>query len=132
MEGLAAYIKWGFAAAGGVVGAFLGGLDGILTALCIFVATDFATGIAAACVEGKLSSRVSFAGIAKKLCIFLLVGIANTIDVSLIGGGSAVRTATVFFYLAGEGISMLENCARIGLPIPQKIKDALGQITDNS
>jgi len=117
------------AAIGGTIGYFLGGLDGFLYALIVFVVVDYLTGIMVAVIERKLSSEVGFRGIFKKMLIFSLVAVANIIDSKLIQNGSAVRTAVIFFYLSNEGISIIENAAKIGLPIPGKLKDVLGQLS---
>ena len=117
-----------FAAIGGYIGYFLGGIDGFMYALITFVVIDYITGLMVAVVEKKLSSEVGFRGIFKKVLIFTLVGIANIIDVHLIENGSAIRTAVIFFYVSNEGISIIENSAKIGLPIPQKLKDILEQL----
>ncbi|MDO4302005.1 MAG: phage holin family protein [Clostridia bacterium] len=123
-------INVGFAAIGGFLGWLFGGLDGFLYALIVFVIVDYFTGVMAACVQKKLSSEIGFKGIARKVTIFLLVAIANMVDVDIIQTGNAVRTAVIFFYLSNEGISILENAAIIGLPIPQKLKNVLLQIGD--
>ncbi|WP_040210867.1 phage holin family protein [Clostridium polynesiense] len=117
-----------FAAVGGYVGWFMGGVDGFMYALIIFVAIDYITGLMVAALERKLSSEVGFKGIFKKVLIFVMVGIGNIIDCYLIKNGSAIRTAIIFFYVSNEGISILENSAKVGLPIPEKLKDVLKQI----
>lgn len=117
-----------FAAIGGYIGWFLGGVDGFMYALIAFVIIDYLTGLMVAVLERKLSSEVGFRGIFKKVLIFALVGIGNIIDVYLIKNGSAIRTAVIFFYVSNEGISIVENASKIGLPIPQKLKDILGQL----
>lgn len=117
-----------FTAIGGYVGWFLGGVDGFMYALITFVVIDYVTGLMVAVLEKKLSSEVGFRGIFKKVLIFTLVGIGNIIDVYLIKNGSAIRTAVLFFYISNEGISIIENSAKIGLPIPQKLKDILEQL----
>ncbi|EPR07978.1 phage holin family protein [Ruminiclostridium papyrosolvens] len=117
-----------FTAAGVFVGWFLGGLDGFMYALLAFVVIDYLTGIMVAILEKKLSSEIGFRGIFKKILIFILVGVGNIIDVYIIGNGSAVRTAVIFFYISNEGISIFENIGKIGLPIPEKLKKALEQI----
>lgn len=117
-----------FAAIGGYIGWFLGGVDGFMYALITFVIIDYVTGLMVAVLEKKLSSEVGFRGIFKKVLIFALVGIGNIIDVHLIKNGSAIRTAVIFFYVSNEGISIIENAAKIGLPIPQKLKDILEQL----
>ena len=115
---------------GGWLGYFLGGCDGLLIALVVFVAVDYITGVMCAVVDKKLSSEVGFKGICRKVLIFLLVGIANILDVQVIGTGSVVRTAVIFFYISNEGISLTENAAHLGLPIPEKLKVVLEQLHD--
>ena len=122
------YIKTVIAAMGGWLGWFLGGLDGFLYALIIFVIVDYITGIMVAIINQELSSEIGARGIFKKILIFILVGIAHIIDSRLIGEGSVIRTAVIFFYLSNEGISIIENATRIGLPVPQKLKDVLSQL----
>lgn len=120
------------AAIGGWLGWFLGGCDGLLYALIAFAVVDYLTGIMCAIVDRTLSSTVGFKGIFKKLLIFILVGIANVIDVQVIGNGSVIRTAVIFFYISNEGISLLENAGRLGLPIPVSIKNVLQQLHDKA
>lgn len=117
-----------FAAIGGWLGYFLGGCDGLLYALLAFVIIDYITGVMCAVIDKKLSSEVGFKGIFKKVLIFLLVGVANILDVQVIGTGSVLRTAVIFFYISNEGVSLLENAAHLGLPIPQKVKTVLEQL----
>ncbi len=117
-------------AIGGYLGYFLGGPDGFVYALITFVVIDYLTGLMAAIVERKLSSEIGFKGIFKKVLIFLLVAVGNIIDKNLIGTGSAVRTAVIFFYISNEGISIIENSIRIGLPVPEKLKSVLEQLKD--
>ena len=119
-----------FAAIGGWLGYFLGGCDGLLIALVVFVAVDYITGVMCAVSDKKLSSEVGFKGICRKVLIFVLVGIGNLVDVYVLGGGGALRTAVIFFYLSNEGISFLENAGHLGLPIPEKLKDVLEQLHD--
>lgn len=117
-----------FSAIGGAVGWYLGGVDGFMYALITFVVIDYITGLMVAVLEHKLSSEVGFRGIFKKVLIFTMIGIANMIDVHLLGSGSAIRTAVIFFYVSNEGISIVENAAKIGLPVPKKLLDVLEQI----
>lgn len=121
-----------FAAIGGWLGYFLGGCDGLLYALLAFVVIDYITGIMCAVVDKKLSSAVGFKGIFKKVLIFTLVGIGHILDTHVIGTGSVLRTAVIFFYLSNEGISLLENAGHLGLPIPKKLKSILEQLHDRS
>lgn len=125
-------IQFVFAGIGGWLGWLLGGCDGLLFALLVFVAVDYITGVMCAVLDKSLSSEVGFKGICRKVLIFLLVGIANILDVQVIGTGSVLRTAVVFFYISNEGISLLENAAHLGLPIPTKIKEVLAQLHDRS
>lgn len=115
---------------GGYIGFLLGGIDGFMYALLTFVVIDYITGLMVAVLERKLSSEVGFRGIFKKVLIFVMVGIGNIIDTNLIKNGSAVRTAVIFFYISNEGISIIENSSKIGLPIPQKLREILGQINE--
>ena len=125
-------IQMVFAAVGGWLGYFLGGCDGLLIALVVFAAVDYITGVMCAISDKKLSSEVGFRGICRKVLIFFLVGVANILDVEVIGTGSVLRTAIIFFYLSNEGVSLLENAAHLGLPVPQKLKDVLEQLHDRA
>ena len=122
------WIQAVFTALGGWLGWFLGGCDGLVYALIAFVVIDYITGVMCAVVHKQLSSEVGFRGIFKKVLIFMLVGVGNIVDKQLIGSGSVIRTAVVFFYLSNEGISIIENAGILGLPIPQKLKDVLAQL----
>ena len=115
-------------AIGGWLGYVLGGMDGLLIALVVFITIDYITGIMCAIIDKKLSSEVGFKGIFKKVLILMLVGIANVIDVHVVGTGSALRGAVICFYLSNEGLSLLENAAYIGLPVPERLKEVLAQL----
>lgn len=117
-----------FTAVGGYLGWLMGGYDGFLYALILFVALDYITGLMVAIVEKKISSEVGFKGIFKKALIFTMVAIGHSIDFYIIGSGSALRTAVIFFYLSNEGISIIENAAKIGLPIPEKLKTIFDEL----
>lgn len=117
-----------FTGIGGWLGYFLGGCDGLLYALVLFVVADYLTGVMCAINDKKLSSEVGFRGICRKVLIFILVGIANIVDQSIWGTGCVMRTAIIFFYISNEGISLLENAARLGLPIPKKLQNVLEQL----
>ena len=113
---------------GGMLGYFVGGWDGMLIALVVLMALDYVTGVICAIADHKLSSSVGFRGIFKKVFVLMLVGVANIIDVHVVGSGSALRAAVICFYLSNEGVSILENAAHIGLPIPEKLKVVLEQL----
>ena len=121
-----------FAAVGGWLGYFLGGCDGLLYALIAFVAIDYITGVMCAISDKPLSSEVGFKGICRKVLIFLLVGIGHIVDAQVIGNGGVMRTAVIFFYLSIEGISLIENAAHLGLPVPDKLKAVLEQLHDRA
>ena len=121
-----------FTGIGGWLGYFLGGWDGLLYALIAFVAIDYVTGVMCAISNHTLSSEVGFKGICRKVLIFLLVGIGSILDARVIGSGSVLRTAVIFFYISNECVSILENAARLGLPVPEKIKVVLEQLHDRS
>ena len=132
MKKIWTWIQLMLAAIGGWLGWFLGGADGFLYALIVFVAIDYITGVMCAIVDHKLSSEVGFKGICKKVLIFMMVGIGNIIDVQVLGQAGVLRTAVIFFYLSNEGVSMLENAGHLGLPIPAKLKDILVQLHNRS
>lgn len=113
------------AAIGIVIGEFLGSFDDLLYALIAFVVADYITGVLKAIAEKNLSSAIGFKGICKKVCIFILVGVANVLDVHIIGSGCILRSAVIFFYISNEGISIIENATKIGLPIPQQLQNTL-------
>lgn len=130
MRDIASTMQFVFAAMGGALGAVMGGFDGFLYALIVFVVMDYVTGVMVGILNKELSSRIGFRGIFKKVVIFCLVAVAHIIDTLVIGTGSVLRTAVIFFYLSNEGISILENATVIGLPVPGKLKDILEQIRE--
>ena len=121
-------IQMAVAGIGGWLGYFLGGLDGLLIALIVFMILDYITGVLCAINDKKLSSAVGFKGICKKVLILMLVGMAHITDLYVVGTGSALRGAVLCFYLSNEGLSLLENAAHLGLPVPDKLKDVLSQL----
>ncbi|MDO5299624.1 MAG: phage holin family protein [Clostridia bacterium] len=123
-----AKVQTAVAAIGGYLGYFVGGMDGLMTALIIFMVIDYITGLMCAVADRKLSSAVGFKGICKKVLILMLVGVAHIVDLHVVGTGSALRGAVVCFYLSNEGVSLLENAAHLGLPIPEKMKSILAQL----
>ena len=126
------WIQLALSAVGGALGWFFGGMDGLIYALLAFVIADYITGVMCAVVDKKLSSAVGFKGIFKKVLIFALVGVANILDVNVIGTGSVLRTAIIFFYISNEGVSLIENAGHLGLPIPAKLKAVLEQLHDRA
>lgn len=121
-----------FTGIGGWLGYFVGGWDGLLYALIAFVVVDYITGVMCAINDRTLSSEVGFKGICRKVLIFLLVGIAHILDVQVIGSAGVLRTAVIFFYISNEGVSLIENAAHLGLPVPEKIKVVLEQLHDRA
>ena len=119
-----------FAAVGGGIGWFFGELDGFFYALLAFVVIDYLTGVMCAIADRSLSSEVGFRGIFRKVLIFVMVGAGHILDAQVIGSGDALRTAVIFFYISNEGVSLLENAAHIGMPVPEKLKDVLAQLHD--
>lgn len=117
-----------FAAVGGGIGWFFGELDGFFYALLAFVVIDYLTGVMCAIADKELSSGVGFRGIFRKVLIFVMVGAGHILDAQVVGSGDALRTAVIFFYISNEGVSLLENAAHIGLPVPEKLKGVLAQL----
>lgn len=116
---------------GGIIAAvsgFIGGMDGIMYALIAFITIDYATGVAVAVKEKKLSSEVGFWGLVRKVCILALVGVAHYIDCYVMQSGDVIRTVTAMYYIGNEGISILENCGNLGLPLPPKLMAVMVQI----
>lgn len=132
MKELWSVVRLGLSAVGGTIGYYMGGCDGLLYALIIFVVLDYMTGIMCAIVDKSLSSEIGFKGIFRKVLIFAFVGVGHVLDEQIIGTGSALRTAIIFFYLSNEGVSLLENAGHLGLPIPAKLKAVLEQLHDRS
>lgn len=120
----------------GIVGAFLGALigelDGLLIALIIFMVVDYITGVLSAIVKKKVNSNVGYVGILRKCAMLLVVIVANVLDTLVLKEGSVCRTAVILFYLSNEGISIMENYCKMGLPFPEKLKKVLEQLKDTS
>lgn len=125
-----AKIQTALTCVGGVLGMFLGGMDGLLIALMVLMAIDYVTGIACAIIEKKLSSVIGFKGLFKKVLILALVGVANVLDTKVLGSSGAIRGMVICFYVSNEGVSVIENATRIGLPVPEKLKEILAQLHD--
>lgn len=125
-----AKVQIAITALGGWLGYFLGGMDGLMIALIVLMTLDYISGVMCAIIDKKLSSAVGFKGICKKVFILMLVGVAHIIDLHVVGTGSALRGAVICFYMSNEGLSLLENAAHIGLPIPDKLRDILSQLHD--
>lgn len=123
-------VRIAITALGGWLGYFLGGMDGLMIALIVMMTLDYISGVMCAIIDRKLSSAVGFKGICKKVFILMLVGVAHIIDLHVVGTGSALRGAVICFYMSNEGLSLLENAAHIGLPIPDKLRNILSQLHD--
>ena len=121
-----------FAAIGLWLGLFLGPFNGLLIALVCFIVADYITGVASAIINKKMSSAVGFKGILRKVLILCIVGVANLLDVYVLKSGEMLRAMVIFFYIANEGLSILENVGECGLPIPKKIKEILAQLRDKN
>lgn len=131
MRGFWNFIQIFFAAIGGWIGFFLGGWDGALYALITFITVDYITGVMCAVTDRRLSSEIGFRGICRKVIILTLVGVGSILDRQIVGTGSMLRTAVIFYYLSNEGISILENATRLGLPVPEKLKNVLEQLKND-
>ena len=123
-------LQMAIAAVGGWLGYFVGGVDGLMTALLVLMVMDYVTGIMCAVIDRELSSSVGFRGIFKKVLILMLVGVAHIVDLHVVRSGEALRSAVICFYLSNEGVSVLENAGHLGLPIPEKLKGILAQLHD--
>lgn len=123
-----AKVQMAFAAIGGWLGYFVGGADGLLITLLVFMVLDYITGVMCGIADKKLSSAVGFKGLCRKVVIIALVGVGHVVDMHVIGTGGALRSAVICFYLSNEGVSLLENAAHLGLPVPDKLKDILAQL----
>ena len=123
-----AKIQIAVTALGGWLGYFLGGIDGMMIALIVLMSLDYLSGVMCAVIDKKLSSAIGFRGICKKVFILMLVGVANIVDLHVVGSGSALRGAVICFYMSNEALSLFENAAHIGLPVPEKLKDVLAQL----
>jgi len=111
---------------GGALASYLfGGWSALLGILLAFVAFDYISGIIASATEGKLSSKIGFKVIPKKVMIFVMVAMGNLVDQALGGDNHIFRDGVIFFYLANELLSIIENAGRAGLPIPEQIKNAV-------
>ncbi|MDG3132863.1 phage holin family protein [Streptococcus suis] len=115
---------------GGLIGSLFGDVEGILYALLLFIVADYVTGLIAAVIENQLSSKIGLKGIFKKIVLLVLVAVAHSIDMHILKHGGAIRTTVIFFYLSNEGLSILENAVRIGLPVPEKLRDLLKCLKD--
>ena len=124
-------IKYIAALAGAAAGYIFGDMDGFFIALIIFMVIDYVTGVINAILTKTLSSEIGALGIFKKVAILLLVAVGNIMDVYVLKCGAAVRTSVIFFYLCNEGLSILENIALIGVPIPEKLRDVLLKLNDD-
>lgn len=114
------------------LGIFLGPADGLLITLVILAIVDYITGVISAAVNHKLSSSVGFKGLAKKVLMFALVGVGNLVDVYVLGGAAVLRSTVIFFYIANEALSIIENAGELGLPVPKKLKNLLDQLKDKN
>ena len=115
----------------GILGWFFGGLDGFLKVLIACTMVDYITGICRAGSEGKISSAIAFKGIARKIVMFFLVGIAHIIDKHMLNDNQALKVAVCLFYIGNEGISIIENAEKLGVPIPKAFKDKFSVLKEH-
>ena len=127
-EGIREAVKWFIAFIGSGICWFLGKTDGLFYALIALITADYVSGVACAIAEKKVSSEVGFRGIAKKILIIIIVGIANVLDTYVLKSADVLRIVVCFYYIANEGLSIVENAVRLGLPVPRKLKDVLIQL----
>ena len=127
------FIRCFAAALGGLAGFLFGEMDGLMVALIAFIVIDYVSGVLVGASKHKLNSHVSFKGLCKKAMIFLIVAVAHIVDTQILGGsGSVFRSATCGLYLSSEGLSILENAGKLGMPMPKKLKAMLEQLRDKS
>lgn len=132
MEDMIEHIRLILAFVGGILGCIFGGFNSLIYALTAFVAIDYITGVLLAIRDKKISSEVGYKGIVRKFLIFLIVSMGNIMDNYVLGTGSTLRTLVIMFYLANEGISILENAGQLGLPIPKKLREAIEKLNSNN
>ncbi len=116
----------------GLMGWFFGGLDEIIEVLIALTAVDYFTGICRAGIEGKISSKIAFKGIARKIVMFLLVGVANVIDRYILDAKTSFRVIIIVFYIGNEGMSIIENAGAMGIPIPGWLRGKFLKFMENS
>lgn len=119
-------------AIGAAIGFLFGEVNGLFWALIAFMALDYITGVIVAIINKRLSSEVGFKGLAKKFLILIFVAVGHIIDTYILGGTPAAMSAVMLFYIANEGISIIENAAALGLPVPKKLKDIMIQLKKES
>ena len=119
-------------AVGAVLGFMYGEVTGLFWALIAFMALDYITGVVVAIIEKRLSSEVGFRGLAKKFLILVFVAVGHIADTYILGETPAAMSAVMLFYMANEGISIIENAAALGLPVPKKLKDIMAQLKKES
>ncbi|BBW98860.1 MULTISPECIES: holin family protein [Geobacillus] len=115
---------------GSLLSIFVGSVDSFVVVLVALVVVDYMTGMIASALEGKLSSQVGFRGIIRKLLIFVLVAAAHLVDLAIGWNMHIIRDAIVFFYIANEFISIVENAGRAGVPIPAVLRKAIELLKD--
>ena len=119
-------------AVGAVLGFMYGEVTGLFWALIAFMATDYITGVVVAAINKQLSSEVGFRGLAKKLMILVFVSLGHIADMYVLGGTPVAMSAVMLFYIANEGLSIIENAGNLGLPLPKKLKDIMVQLKKES
>ena len=120
------------AAVGAAVGFLFGEVTGLFWALIAFMGMDYVTGVVIAVVGRKLSSEVGFRGLAKKFLVLVFVAVGHILDAYVLGNTAVFMTAVMLFYIANEGVSIIENAALLGLPVPEKVRSILEQIRNKA
>lgn len=126
------WLKAAAATLGGVIGWYIGDISGLLIALLVLISLDYVSGVMVAIKNRRLSSAVGFVGICRKVLMLALVGVGNILDIHVVGSGSVLRSLVICYYLANEGISLIENASALGLPVPAKLQDFFVQLKDKA
>lgn len=127
MQTVIMYLKMGFSVLATVFVYMIGGIDEAVKSLFLLMLFDYITGVFAAIKNKELSSKIGFEGIFKKVIYIFLVGMSVIVD-RLTTNDGTLRNMIIYFFIANDGISILENCAKMGIPFPNKIKEMLLQL----
>ncbi|AMN34602.1 phage holin family protein [Clostridium perfringens] len=132
MENIINYIKFGIVSLGTLFTWIFGAWDIPLITLLVFIFLDYLTGVIKGCKNKELCSNIGLKGITKKGLILIVLLVAVMLDRLLDNGTWMFRTMIAYFYIMNEGISILENCSALGVPIPEKLKQALKEVNNKN